>query len=685
MLNQQNHEKLGEAAGKAVETAKEDEKGKKSPPFKINRSPPKGVDGQKTEKEKEKEKRSPTTKVKDLVQRELIEKTGEKDKQKGKGKKNPTSKVPKSSAQVEVEALREEVCSLKQQLQENEKETEELKSQKTQQICALTFKLANAMRQREKAEEQLKVLKEDMEELKEQLRQVKRKADTTNLDAPSPDISRERNGKKDGLNEEVSDLDSVNSDDTAILCTSINLLQLEKEVESAEKRAAEVELKELPLSNVSGLQSQPDTLNKLANPTLSCPGSEASEGKDVNREFTEIQKELRNVRDSMSLMQGLNQQLSEDLQQFSEFQKSLLTGRKKAKSPSRRRKLGTRHAGSKHKVQGSGSSSSSTSSSPDPSEEEREQEGVLTRYPDLLHGSTLSLTERPMYDESPSKTDKEVQVTRDNEVNKRAAGACYEDEIRRAEERAKQLEDEDEGLRQQLKRVITNMETLKADNKEMKQELKKLSSPVKADSELLIKTTLFTDKLLREMKERDLQVRQNLRRVDGFTCKELAQCEKTEGVTQKNTSANLTDQVQVLPISPERLLKKERNVLNHSAKSLAGSPGRGTVGTCSPKPSVLSESITPHKFETAKANSAFETKRNSNIPESHVISDNEEKSPTRKLQSSLEIEDEIDSAPDQFRRFLDDTMDLGIQRYVVRSSETIANLRDLKPEELAYY
>ena len=72
------------------------------------------------------------------------------------------------------------------------------------------------MRQREKAEEQLKVLKEDMEELKEQLRQVKRKADTTNLDAPSPDISGERNSKKDGLNEEVSDLDSVNSDDTAI-------------------------------------------------------------------------------------------------------------------------------------------------------------------------------------------------------------------------------------------------------------------------------------------------------------------------------------------------------------------------------------------------------------------------------------------------------------------------------------
>lgn len=63
--------------------------------------------------------------------------------------------------------LKAEVKTLKEQLEREKKTSNDVKSLKTQQVCTLTFKLANAVRQRELAEEELAKVQKEMEELKE--------------------------------------------------------------------------------------------------------------------------------------------------------------------------------------------------------------------------------------------------------------------------------------------------------------------------------------------------------------------------------------------------------------------------------------------------------------------------------------------------------------------------------------
>ena len=69
-----------------------------------------------------------------------------------------------------IAELRAEVKSLTEQLEQERKAASDAKSLKTKQISTLTSKLANAVRQRERAEEDLDKMKKEMEELKEHLR-----------------------------------------------------------------------------------------------------------------------------------------------------------------------------------------------------------------------------------------------------------------------------------------------------------------------------------------------------------------------------------------------------------------------------------------------------------------------------------------------------------------------------------
>ena len=80
----------------------------------------------------------------------------------------------KNGVPTEVELLQQvtaelkaELNTLKEQLEQEKKNSTEVKSLKTQQVCTLTFKLANAVRQRERAEEELAKIQKEMEELKE--------------------------------------------------------------------------------------------------------------------------------------------------------------------------------------------------------------------------------------------------------------------------------------------------------------------------------------------------------------------------------------------------------------------------------------------------------------------------------------------------------------------------------------
>lgn len=555
--------------------------------------------------------------------------TLEKDKSE---KNNPNPKSVNDLIEQQINPLREEVSSLKRQLQESKKKTEEIKSQKTQQICALTFKLANAIRQRESAEEEVKTLKNKVENLMSQLEESERinkliKKDETQkavFDIVDGEVNKVK--EKDSLNtiqdEDFSDLESIKSDDTVLLCTSANLLLLQKDVENAEAKPVESACKQLSQSNS----------------TLSPPGYNSRHSKDVNLEVMQIQKEIKNVRDNMSFMKGLNQKLSEDLKQFNDFQNGRLTNQSKSEFPYQR-KLATRSCAEPESI-----NSASTSRNPCEKGEE-EMGGVLARVPDLLHGSTPSMKE------SSSKSDKYVQaVTSDNDVKKRRKEICYEDEIRKADERVRQLEDEDESVRRQLKKLIVNMESLKADSNEMKQELRKLSSPLNTGSELFFKTTMFTDKVLREMKRRD-QVKHNTSRADSVL---MVHDVIAEAPATKTTCTNLATRSPAMESSPCNTKGPPEEA---SAQLLIVSRENTTQGQVK-----LKEQSKTAERQTPKGELETQTPP-----------------------SSLESDGDYLNVPARFRDSLHEEMNYGIQRYIVRSSETIAKLRDLTPQEITYY
>lgn len=94
----------------------------------------------------------------------------------------------KNGVPTEVELLKQvtaelkaELNTLKEQLEQEKKNSTEVKSLKTQQVCTLTFKLANAVRQRERAEEELAKIQKEMEELKEVIKSQEEKLTGRNL------------------------------------------------------------------------------------------------------------------------------------------------------------------------------------------------------------------------------------------------------------------------------------------------------------------------------------------------------------------------------------------------------------------------------------------------------------------------------------------------------------------------
>ena len=94
----------------------------------------------------------------------------------------------KNGVPTEVELLQQvtaelkaELNTLKEQLEQEKKNSTEVKSLKTQQVCTLTFKLANAVRQRERAEEELAKIQKEMEELKEVIKSQEEKLTGRNL------------------------------------------------------------------------------------------------------------------------------------------------------------------------------------------------------------------------------------------------------------------------------------------------------------------------------------------------------------------------------------------------------------------------------------------------------------------------------------------------------------------------
>ena len=279
-----------------------------------------------------------------------------------------------------------------------------------------------------------------------------------------------------------------------------------------------------------------------------------------------------------------------------------------------------------------------------------------------------------------------------------------------------------EDLKQQLKSAMQKIEELRIENKEMKKEIENLSSST-AEKAFLLKTTKFTDRLLRDMKEREAKVhvpqlrssasdKIGLEREYGHTglpaqsqvgltgdirrktsiplkiigekLKEITRsvenmamdpesCEETSTDVCKSYFVDLKSPYRNYPFEMEEPLIRPSESKTFSAQSspfYQDNPGQTQRG-CYTSVQKLGEEnlISPKKFQQQlierdhgqRENALKLTDGLTHAPERCVY-----ESPRRRWKLHVD-------APDY------------VQRYVVRSSAHIANMRDLKPEEIAFY
>ena len=283
------------------------------------------------------------------------------------------------------------------------------------------------------------------------------------------------------------------------------------------------------------------------------------------------------------------------------------------------------------------------------------------------------------------------------------------------------VSEEVEDLKQQLKNAMQKIEELRLENKEMKKEIHNLSSST-AEEAFLVKTTKFTDRLLREMKEREAKVqvpqRQSVTENYGLE-REYSYPGLTE-LSQMGVAGDVRRKTSM----PLRIIGAKLKEITRSVENMAMDPDlceETFTNVCPPdfvdyKSRYLNDHfeledslINPSESsKTLSAQSApFKHDNPGEIQRGCYTSveklGEESFLPQTKPQQQFTAEKDcswkengfkLTDGPTQERCFYEspssrwklhnDTQDY-VQRYVVRSSAHIAKMRDLTPEELAFY
>lgn len=137
----------------------------------------------------------------------MVSQSGEKaeDFSLNSGKKETPSEV--ELLQQVTADLKAQLRSLKEQLEREKKTSSDVKSLKTQQVCALTFKLANAVRQRERAEEELAKIRQEMEELKEVVKSQEEELKGKDMEKVECDREVEQGAQDESIEREIKELE----------------------------------------------------------------------------------------------------------------------------------------------------------------------------------------------------------------------------------------------------------------------------------------------------------------------------------------------------------------------------------------------------------------------------------------------------------------------------------------------
>ena len=507
------------------------------------------------------------------------------------GMKNSSSEV-EAFQQVVVE-IRAEVTSLTEQLEQEKKAARDAKSLKTKQISTLTSKLANEVKQREQAEEELAKVNKEVEELKEVLRlQVEEREakesenDTDNHITEDESSTHQCVGETD---EAVNTQDNIRArhNNTALSClqndginpvsevieNGIGSFQLENKCDplSTEGSLDEIlpthELSQstthtdlsLSLSSALSDSSFQDKQEDLFHLELSRSSwsemydsnhiihsfesheEKPEEKKQIIQEFMQIDEDLCEVQENMNHDQG------EDVQNVTGEQQNILETAYPS-SGSQNRRIGAENS-EKYQESSPPSSpgtapSSYTSNSTDElvnllmchgvedeyrttmftGNEDKEQEvhpkGFLNDFEsdDVTRETTTAQDKKSLEDfitreeAAESELNTNYKALEERCLNLKTTATANEAE--KGDRQRSELQNdflphtmsgEFWDLKQQLKNALKEIEELRLENKEMKKEIQNLSSSA-AEKEFLQKTTKFTERLLKDMKEREAKM-----------------------------------------------------------------------------------------------------------------------------------------------------------------------------------
>ena len=659
------------------------------------------------------------------------------------GKKDTSQSEVETFQQVIVE-LRAEVKSLSEELEQEKKAANDANSLKTKQISTLTSKLADAVRQRERAEEELAEVNKEMEELKEELRllaeerEAKEREDDTTQDGLKDNgiSSLQLENKCDPLPIENSPTDEL-SQSAAHTELSLSLSSALSDDSFKDKN------EDLFLLEVSQISSSEIYDSNYINHSFDSKEENPEEKEATTEEFVQIKKDLCEGQENMrkKILEAANPPSSrkniricaEDQELSQPSSPEAVSSGYTSNSTDEKlvNLLMCHEVGDYRTAVFSGN------------EDKAHPKCLLNEYEsDDVTGETSTAQDKKLLEDlitRERKTAKLVLNTNYKALEERCLSSETTGTVHEAEKGDRQsselqndflphiMSEEFWDLKQQLKNALKEIEDLRLENKEMKREIRNLSTSA-AEEEFLLKATKFTDRLLKEMKDREARMyvprgasyleKYGLDRDYSYPgSTDLSQMRSTGDMNRsegKKTSLplkiigaklkELTRSVENMAIDPE--LRQENNsevcvpdFMSYKQRypSLNGQIGlEESMIMPVPCSETISQSTAfpqenPRERLQGGSYTSLEKLEEKRFLGSSKLQPqfSEEacvwKENKFQLDTDRETEERSDyDSPRDKWRLHSDTRDY-VQRYVVRSSDHIAKMRDLTPEEKALY
>ena len=731
--------------------------------------------------------------------------------------------------------LKAELNTLKEQLEQEKKNSTEVKSLKTQQVCTLTFKLANAVRQRERAEEELAKIQKEMEELKEVIKSQEEKLTGRNLGEDTEYEKKDRSAESGFLDSEGTE--DVGESKGSELKGLENVLEIQendaKLIESKEPEENRSEsfyskettedkeyesdlLSELQVNGNDGMCLEPirnkeEKLSIENSSPENLPLGEAPDGEDWQSDVSPVSSlalsGFESWKEKPSLLEKSEE--SEDFQtntsseicfsshanssfetcdEFVEGKDNIMTEltipsnhtslsesssfqanvennftRSLVKPGDERDKISesgnprlARKNRRKHSLNSEDQESSPPTSPGDESvgylservnsprhygmAEDRTVAVYPGNYQQAHEVNLLRLASKLQIDDVTTGGVKETdegtlegfysqqQTMPKGNIDpvKKNVDSSHKGLWNPNSSASQNVCEDMKELKEELKSALKEIEELRQENKEMKKEIRKLSTSAE-ENEFFVKTTQFTERLLREMREREAKVhaqRAHLTcetyRLDGdlsysrnpevssMRWLSSAQRRSDECIHRLTQSKSSVSSLKVLGAKLKEITRSVENMAmdpelqRETLRQPSRAPDLSYYSPSSPYSILLNDNLKITEQSTTPARSSEVDKEMSRenstmartaleklgeegnlVPSNTPLTEKDSVRRDKKFQIT-------DHAPELLKSsggsgsgdWHHDTKD-HIQRYIVRSSDYIAKLRDLKPEEKA--